>query len=119
MNIVFWIVNIKRKVSNMVNTLEGYRRCQIAKAEGKPLKDLDWGKLTRYVEQHKSEIVCVGACLLEDYEWTYDEVYTREEGWIEDNWAYTTSLWATPIAYIHTDNDVIEFTESIEVKEVE
>lgn len=103
-----------------MDTLEAYKKGQEARMAGKPLRNLDWKGLVDFVEQHKDVINSVFAGLVEDWDWTGDEVYHEDFGWIEDNYAYTESIWATPIAYIHykdgCDEILSVFKDCIEEK---
>lgn len=84
-----------------MDTMKAYAKCQVAKANNNPLKELDWESLMAFVEESEDLIESIYAGLEEDWEWTGDEVYYHECGWIDDNMAYTESIWATPIAFIH------------------
>lgn len=100
----------------MVGTLEGFAMAQAARASGAEVNKLDMEKLKKYVEEHKGEINEVFAGLVEDWEWTGDKIYDRESGWIDDSMAYTSSLWATPIAYIYGNKEyrgIHEFTDTV------
>lgn len=102
-------------VSNMVRTLDGFAIAQAARASGAKEKKLDMEKLKKYVDEHQ-DIEDVYAGLVEDWEWTGDKIYDKESGWIDKSMAYTSSLWATPIAYIYGNkeyNGISEFTDTV------
>ena len=84
----------------LVDTIAGFLMGQTARAAGKPLKNLDWGKLRNFVEEHKGEIADIFAGIKEDWGWTGDHIYSDKDGWIEPNMAYTESIWVTPVALI-------------------
>lgn len=100
----------------IMNTMAVFAMGQAAKAAGKPLQKLDWDGLKKFVEENKDKISSIYAGLVEDWEDTGDEVYCDEFGWIDNTMAYTESIWATPIAYIHYKpgyDGIDEFTDTI------
>lgn len=101
---------------DIMNTWAVFAMGSAAKAAGKPLQKLDWDGLKKFVDENKEKISSVYAGLVEDWEWTGDEVYCEEFGWLDNTGAYTESIWATPIAYIHYKSGYDgpdEFTDTI------
>ena len=68
-------------------------------------KSMDWNGLRSFVEAHKDELLYIDAGMAEDWSATYNTVWDRGKGFIEDHHAWTSSRWATPaIQVFYMDN---------------
>jgi L-rhamnose mutarotase len=67
-------------------------------------REVDWNKAKEYIEENKGNIVSVSAGLAEDWEYTHDEVWNEEEGYIKECDVYACSNWATPSIEVEFSN---------------
>ena len=62
---------------------------------------LDLNRLAEYVDQRKDDIYCIYAGILGDWEYTSDEIYFHEFGWLDNHDACMESESGIPAAFIH------------------
>jgi len=76
-------------------------------------KEVDWNKVSKYIESKKNDIESVVVGLAEDWGYTSGEVWNRENGYIkqEDTYVYASSSWATPsmeITFLNGEEEMLE-----------
>lgn len=72
-------------------------------------RQVDWDKVSQFIEEHKEEILKVSAGLAEDWGCTAGKVWDYVRGYIpkDDTYVYGASAWATPaIEVVYKDGRV-------------
>jgi len=74
-------------------------------------KKLDWDGVKQFIEENKEDILNVSGGLSEDWSWTADVIWNKEDGFIEDNDVWNSSTWATPAIEVYYKNGTTKVFE--------